>query len=76
MPDFEKTIPQAKKLAQSPEGQQLAALLQQLGGSNLQQAMERAAKGDFSQAQQVISTLMENPQARQLLEKLGGTNGK
>lgn len=76
MHDFEKTIPQAKKLAKTAEGQQLAALLQQLGGPSLQQAIEQAAKGDFSQAQQVISTLMENPQARQLLEKLGGTNGK
>ncbi len=76
MNDFEKTIPQARKLAQSPQGQQLAALLQQLGGPDLHQALQRASAGDFSQAKQAISALMENPQARQLLEQLGGINGK
>lgn len=72
MTDFEN----ARKLAQSPEGQKLAALLQQLGGPDLEQAMKQAAKGDFSQAKLALTSLMQNPQARQLLEQLGGANGK
>ncbi len=72
MTDFEN----ARKLAQSPAGQQLAAMLQQMGGPQLQQAMDGAARGDFSQAKQAISALMNNPQARQLLEQLGEAHGK
>ncbi len=76
MSNFEKMLPQAQKMAQSQEGQQLASLLQQLGGPDLQQAMDNAAAGDFSQAQKVLSALMQNPQARQLLQQLGGNYGK
>lgn len=76
MSDFDHALQEARKLAQTPEGKQLAALLQQLGGHNLQQSIDAAAAGDYRQAQQAISALMQNPQARQLLEKLGGSNGK
>lgn len=76
MSDFDHAIQEAMKLAATPEGKQLAALLQQLGGQNLQQTMDHAAAGDFSQAKKAISTLMQNPEARQLLEKLGGNHGK
>lgn len=76
MSDFDHAIQEAKKLSMTPEGKQLAALLQQLGGQDLQQAMNDAAAGDFRQAQQALNTLMQNPQARQILEKLGGGNGK
>ena len=76
MSDFEHALQEAKRLSGTPEGQQLAAMLQQLGGPDLQQTIDQAAAGDFSQAQQVISALMRNPQARQLLEQLGGFHGK
>lgn len=76
MSDFDHALQEARKLARTPEGKQLAALLQQLGGPNLQQSVDAASAGDFRQAQQVISALMQDPQARQLLEKLGGGNGK
>lgn len=76
MSDFDHAIQEARKLAATPEGKQLAALLQQLGGHDMQQAMDRAAAGDMTQAKQAISALMQNPEARQLLEKLGGGNGK
>ena len=76
MSDFEHAIQEAKKLAATAEGQQLAKLLQQLGGPNLQQAMDGAAAGDLSQAQKAIMTLMKDPQARKLLEQLGGSHGK
>lgn len=76
MSDFDHAIQEARKLASTPEGKQLAALLQRLGGQNLQQTIDHAAAGDFSQAQQAISMLMNHPEARQLLEKLGGSHGK
>lgn len=76
MSDLEHAIQEAKKLAETPEGKQLAALLQQLGGNDLQQMLDQAAMGNFTQARSAISTLMQDPQARQLLQKLGGANGK
>ena len=75
MSDLNRAIQEAKKLAGTPEGKQLASLLQNLGGNEIQQSMDAAAAGDFRQAQQVLSALMNNPEARALLEKLGGNHG-
>ena len=69
------SLEQAKKLAATPEGQQLAALLQQLGGENLQTLFNQAAAGDLSKAKQAVALLLKDPKARQLLETLGGMNG-
>lgn len=76
MSDFEHAMQEAQKLAGTMEGKQLAALLQQLGGYDMHQAMEQAAAGDFRQAKQAIMQLMQNPEAKALLNKLGGGNGK
>jgi len=76
MSDFEHALQEAKRLSGTPEGKQLAAMLQQLGSADLQQTMDRAAAGDLSGAQQIISSLLRDPQARQLLQQLGGANGK
>ena len=65
-------VQQAKKLAQNPAAQQLIKLLQANGGQELRAALEQAAAGDFTNAQQAIAALMQDPQAQQLLEKLGG----
>ena len=75
MSEFERNIQQARKLAQSPEGQQLAARLQHLGGGNMQQAMDAAAAGNMAPARQVLNALMQDPEARSLLEKLGKIHG-
>lgn len=76
MSDFDQALAQARRLAETPEGKQLARQLQQLGGYNMQQALDAAAAGDMRQAKQAVSALMRDPQARQLLELLGGSNGK
>lgn len=76
MSDFDHAIQEAKRLAGTPEGKQLAMLLQQLGGTDLQQAMEHAAAGDMTMAKQALNTILQDPNACQLLEKLGGGNGK
>ena len=75
MSDFEHALKDAKRLAGTPQGQQLAALLQQLGGTDLQQAMDRAAAGDFSAAQAALTKLMKDPRARTILKQLGGNHG-
>lgn len=61
------------RLAQSPAGRQLMALLQQNGGDELQTAMAKAASGDYSMAKQALSGLLSSPEAQALLKQLGGT---
>lgn len=61
------------RLAQSPAGQQLLALLQQNGGQQLQQAVDLASTGDYSQAKQALSALMASPEVQKLLKQMGGT---
>ncbi len=71
MGEQEKAMQEALRLAKSPAGQQLLAILQQSGGAQLQQAMTQAAAGDYEAAKQALSGLMNRPEARQLLEQLG-----
>lgn len=59
------------RIASSPAGQQLIALMQQQGGSEFQQAMSSAAGGDYTQAKRAIEAMMADPQAQQLLKELG-----
>lgn len=70
--DKDIPIQEAMKLAQSPAGQQLIKLLQETGGKDLNTAMEKAAAGDYTQAKQAISALMNNPEAQKLLKQMGG----
>ena len=62
----------AKKMAQSPAGQQLIALLQQNDSGQIHSAMQKAADGDYAQASQILSSLLKNPEAMRLLSQLGG----
>lgn len=59
--------------AQSPAGQKLLSLLQHSGGDQLESAMKKASQGDFSQAKEQLAVLLENPEAKKLLNELGGT---
>lgn len=76
MSDLEQTIQEAKRIAQSPEGKSLASRLQQMGGTSLQDALQSAAAGDPTDAKHLLTQLLRDPQARQLLEQLGGSYGK
>lgn len=58
------------KLARSPAGQQLLSLLQRSGGEPLQNALNMASSGDYAQAKQTLSALLDTPEARSLLKQL------
>jgi len=60
------------RLAKSPAGQQLIALLQQQSGSDFRQVMDSASKGDYAQAKEALSHILADPQAQKLLKELGG----
>ena len=64
-------IQEALRLANTPAGQQLLALMQQKGGDALSKAMNSAAAGNYDQAKQALSSLLADPEARKLLEQLG-----
>ncbi len=66
----EFSIQQAMKLANSDAGRQLYALLQATQRDALQGAMNQAAAGNMDGAKSMIETLMSDPKARQLMEKL------
>ena len=60
------------RLAKSPAGQQLIALLQQKDAKKLEQAANLAKTGDYSQAGQTISAMLSSEEAQKLLKELGG----
>lgn len=66
------SIQQAMQLAATPAGQQLIALMQKNGGQEFRQAMAKAAAGDYAQAKEVLSSLLSTPEAKDLLNQLGG----
>ena len=61
------------RLARSPEGQQLIQLLQKNSPDALTAAAAQAAAGQMNQAGKTLSPLLEDPQVKALLEKLGGS---
>ena len=64
------------RLANSPAGQQLIAMLQKQNNPEFRQAATQAASGNYSQAKKTVQTLLRDPQIRALLQQLQeGTNG-
>ena len=60
------------RLAKSPAGQQLLAMLKQEDNAKLEQAVKQAKTGDFSQAGQTLSAMLSSPEAQRLMKELGG----
>lgn len=59
------------RIAQSPAGQQLIALLHKKGGSELQDAIRQANNGDYGKAKESINQILSTPEAKSLLKQLG-----
>ena len=62
----------ALALAKSPAGKQLMALLQQNSGDEIRQAANYASAGNYTQAKQILSGLLSDPEVKKLLDQLGG----
>lgn len=60
------------RLAATPAGQQLIALLRQSNTEQLQQAARLASEGNTAQAQALLSGLLSDPRIRDLLTQMGG----
>lgn len=61
----------AMRFVNSPAGQQLLSLLQNSGNADLQKAMALAAKGELSQAKELLKDISQDPQVQKLLGKMG-----
>ena len=68
-PDMNRLL----RMARSPEGQQLLRLLQTSSPEALRTAAAEASKGDMEKAGRSLSPLLEDPQVKALLDKLGGS---
>lgn len=66
------SMEEVMKLAKSPAGQQLMAMLKQQDSAKLEQAAAQAKTGDYSQASQTLSAMLSSPEAQRLLKELGG----
>ncbi len=71
----QEDIRNALRMAQSPAGQQLLQLLRQSGGQELDQAMNQALSGDYRSAKTILNSLLNNPQAMELMKQMGGNHG-
>lgn len=60
------------RMAGSPAGQQLMALLQQRDSAALAQAIAQAKAGNMAGAGQTLSAMLASPEAQRLMKELGG----
>jgi len=60
------------RMAKSPAGQQLIAMLRQTDNTKLEQAISQAKVGDYSQAGQTLNSMLSTPEAQRLMKELGG----
>ena len=60
------------RLAESPAGQQLLAMLQQADGNQVQRVADMAAAGNYAQAARALQSMLSSPEAQALLKQLGG----
>ena len=65
------SIQEALKLASTPSGQELIAALRQNDMGQIQKAAELANAGDYTQAQRMLSNLLQDPNIQSLLSKHG-----
>ncbi len=64
-------LQEALRLAKSPAGQQLIAMLRQKDPETLQQAAKQAGAGNYTQAMESLRDLLSSPEGKQLLKELG-----
>ena len=64
-------ISEAMRLARTPAGQQLLAMLQKNDSGQMQKAMMEANAGNYQSAANSIQSLLSSPEAQKLLKELG-----
>ena len=65
------SMQEALRLAQSPAGQQLLAMLRQQDSGQIREALDQANAGDMQKAKQALSSLLASPEIQKMLKQLG-----
>ena len=65
------SMQEALRLAKTPAGQQLLAMLQQADPQTLQKAMQQATSGNYQEASKSLNHLLSTPEAQSLMKELG-----
>lgn len=65
----------ALRLASTPAGRELIALLQSADGQDVKKAKQAAQQGDYSQAKNSLSEFLKSPRVQQLLREMEENNG-
>lgn len=65
----------AMRLANSPAGKELLALLKESSDGTVEQARKQAEHGDFEQVKKTLAEVMKNPNVQKLLEEMRKANG-
>lgn len=71
----EFSMEDAIRFVNSPAGRQLLEMLQKSGDPGLRAAMEQAAKGDFTKAQESLRNVAAKEEVQQLLKGMSDQNG-
>ena len=71
--DFSKS--ELERMLRSPEAQALLARLQQLDQAALQNAVDKAFRGDTAGAKEALSPLLSDRQVQQLSEQMRDGHG-
>ena len=69
-PDMAMDMSRILQMANSSAGKKLIAMLQQKGGDELQAAIQKAAEGDYRQAQNTLQRILNNQEAAALIHQL------
>lgn len=71
----EFSMEDAVRFVNSPAGRQLLDMLQKCDDPGLRTAMEQAAKGDFTKAQEALRGVAAKDEVQRLLKGMGDQNG-
>ena len=64
------SMEEAMRLAQSDTARQLMDLLRRQNGEALQKAADSASAGNYEQVKQIMSQLLSDPKAAELMQRL------
>ena len=59
-----------RRVLSSPEGRQLLSILRAGDGEALNRATQAVGRGDYADAQALLSPMLRNPEAQKLMEQL------
>lgn len=69
------SMQEALRLANSPAGKQLLALLKSAGGQSVTKAQQQASQGNYEQAKETLSEIMKSPKIQALIREMERGNG-